>query len=295
MVTSLFAMPVALAVDIGGTKFEAAIVTDAGEIRERVRVDSTQASDEEQLFARLAQIIESLTLTGVDVCGVGSGGPMLRNGEEVSPLNIGVWRDFPLRSRLADLTGLITFVDNDAKALALAEGWLGAAVGVANYIAMVVSTGVGGGIVLDGKLLDGAAGNAGHIGHVVVEPEGTELPGHVRGVLEGEAGGTAIAFRTGAGASEASAAERARAGTMVGRAVGSVANLLDLQLAVVAGSVALGYADDFFDAAQLECDRVAQLQHSVGTRIVPAGLASDGPLIGAAAVGFRGLGYCLGR
>ncbi len=294
MLTSLSVMPVALAVDIGGTKFEAATVTNTGEIRGRVRVDSTAPSDAEELFSRLAGIVESFDLGSVDVCGVGSGGPMLPNGEEVSPLNIGAWRDFPLRSRVAELTGLPTFVDNDAKALALAEGWLGAAVGVSNYIAMVVSTGVGGGIVLNGKLLDGALGNAGHIGHVVVEPEGTELPGHVRGVLEGEASGTAIAFRTGAPASVASVVERARAGTMVGRAVGSVANLLDLRLAVVAGSVALGYGDDFFAAAQLECDRVARLQHSVGTRIVPAGLAAEGPLIGAAAVGFSGAGYCTG-
>lgn len=287
-------MPVALAVDIGGTKFEAAIVGDSGEIRERVRVDSTGASDGEALFARLAGIVESFDLDAIDVCGVGSGGPMRPDGEKVSPLNIGVWNDFPLRSRLAELTGLPTFVDNDAKALALAEGWLGAAVGVSNYIAMVVSTGVGGGIVLDGRLLDGASGNAGHIGHVVVEPEGTELPGHVRGVLEGEASGTAIAFRTGVPPSEASAFERSRAGTMVGRAVGSVANLLDLQLAVVAGSVALGYGDHFFVAAQLECDRVARLQHSVGTKIVAAGLADEGPLIGAAAVGFTGSGHGIG-
>ena len=72
--------------------------------------------------------------------------------------------------RLAEATGLATFVDNDAKALALGEGWRGAAAGVDNFIAMVMSTGVGGGIVLDGRLLDGSDGNAGHIGHVVVVP-----------------------------------------------------------------------------------------------------------------------------
>lgn len=287
-------MAVALAVDIGGTKFEAATVDGAGEIHGRVRVDSTGADDGEELFGRLAGIIETIDLPGVDVCGVGSGGPMRRDGERISPLNIAVWRDFPLRSRLAALTGLDTFVDNDAKALALAEGWLGSAAGVSNYIAMVVSTGVGGGIVLDGRLLDGAAGNAGHIGHIVVEPEGTELSGHVRGVLEAEASGTAIGFRTGAPPNEAPVKERIRAGTMVGRAVGSVANLLDLQLAVIAGSVALGYGEDFFAAAQRECDRVARLQHTVGTRIVPSALADKGPLIGAAAVGFAGSGHCIG-
>ncbi len=73
-----------------------------------------------------------------------------------------------------------------------------------------------------------------------------------------------------------------------------MANLLDLQLAVVAGSVALGYGDVFFDAAQAEVDRVARLQHSLGTRIVPAGLGEEGPLVGAAAVAFRGLGLDVG-
>ncbi|MDW3218525.1 MAG: ROK family protein [Acidimicrobiales bacterium] len=281
----------ALAIDIGGTKFEVAVVDGAGSVTERARVSSKGAADGEELFDRLVGLIDGVDLAALDVCGVGSGGPMRRGGVAVSPLNIGVWRDFALRERVAAATGLTTFVDNDAKALALAEGWLGAARGVANYIGMVVSTGVGGGIVLDGRLLDGDDGNAGHIGHVVVEPGGTELPGHLRGVLEAEASGTAIAFRTGADARHADREERRRAGTMVGRAVGSVANLLDLQLAVVAGSVALGFGDEFFAAAQAEIDRVAVLQHSVGTRIIPAGLGSDGPIVGAAAVGFAGLGH----
>lgn len=283
----------ALAVDIGGTKFEVAVVDDGGEITERARSSSKGASDADDLFDRIADLIGGVDLAGIDVCGVGCGGPMRRGGVAVSPLNIEVWRDFPLRDRVAALTGLPTFVDNDAKALALAEGWLGAARGMRNYIGMVVSTGVGGGIVLDGRLLDGDDGNAGHIGHVVVEPDGTALPGHLEGALEAEASGTAIAYRTGAPAEHADLDERRRAGTMVGRAVGSVANLLDLQLAVVAGSVALGYGADFFEAAQAEVDRVAVLQHSEGTRIIPAGLGGDGPIIGAGAVGFTGLGHDL--
>jgi glucokinase len=280
----------ALAIDIGGTKFEVALVGRDGRVRERSRAVSTGATDGEELFSRLAGLIAGIELSGVDVCGVGSGGPMRAGGVAVSPLNITVWRDFPLHGRIAELTGLPTFVDNDAKALALAEGWKGAARGVRNYIGMVVSTGVGGGIVLDGRLLDGNEGNAGHIGHVVVEPCGTCLPGHVQGVLEAEASGTGIAFRTGAPAEQADDAERIRAGTMVGRAVGSVANLLDLRLAVVAGSVALGFGEIFFAAAQEEIDRIATLQHSSGTTIRPAALGGDGPLVGAAAVGFAGLG-----
>jgi glucokinase len=214
---------------------------------------------------------------------------MTRGGEEVSPLNIPAWRGFPLRRRLADATGLPTFVDNDAKALALGEGWRGAAAGVENFIAMVVSTGVGGGIVLDGRLLDGASGNAGHIGHVVVEPEGRMCVCGGRGCLEAEASGPAIAAATGRPAADADAATIARTGMLVGRAVGSVANLLDLRLAVVAGSVALGFGAPFFTAAQAEVDLRSRLDFSAGARVIPAGLGERGPLVGAAAVGWRGL------
>jgi glucokinase len=82
----------------------------------------------------------------------------------------------------------------------------------------------------------------------------------------------------------------ARTGALVGRAVASVVNLLDLRLAVVAGSVALGFGTAFFTAAQEELDRRARLAFSTGARIVPAGLGDAGPLVGAAAVGWRGAG-----
>jgi glucokinase len=215
---------------------------------------------------------------------------MTAGGEAVSPVNIGGWRGFPLRSRLAELTRLPVYVDNDAKALALAEGWIGAAAGLDDFLAMVVSTGVGGGIVLDGRLLDGEAGNAGHIGHITVEPEGHLCGCGAVGCLEAEASGSAIERITGAPAAEASHEVRVRTGTLVGRAVGSVANLLDLRVALVAGSVALGFGGPFFEAAQDELDRRARLDFSTGATIREAGLGSDGPLIGAAAVGFRGLG-----
>ena len=195
-----------------------------------------------------------------------------------------------MATRLAEATGLDTFVDNDAKALALAEGWMGAAAGVDDFIAMVVSTGVGGGIVLDGRLLDGASGNAGHIGHLCVEPEGRACVCGAQGCLEAEASGTAIAAVTGRPAAEAGPEVVARTGRLVGRAVASVANLLDLGLAVVAGSVALGYGEAFFAAAQAELDARARLSFSADAHIVPAGLGAAGPLVGAAAVGWQGLG-----
>ena len=223
------------------------------------------------------------------VCGVGTGGPMTRGGEQVSPVNIPAWRSFPLHRRLTEATELPTFIDNDAKALALAEGWLGAARGVDDYVAMVVSTGVGGGIVLDGRLLDGADGNAGHIGHVCVEPDGRPCGCGARGCLEAEASGTAIAAITGRPAAEAPPDVVERTGRLVGRAVATVANLLDLRLAVVAGSVALGFGEPFFDAANAEIAVRARLEFSSGCELRRGGLGADGPLVGAAAVGWRGL------
>jgi glucokinase len=220
---------------------------------------------------------------------VGTGGPMTRGGEAISPMNIGGWRDFPLRGRLRESLGLPVFVDNDAKALALGEGWVGGAVGVPDYLAMVVSTGVGGGIVLDGRLLEGRDGNAGHIGHMTVEPDGHPCRCGNRGCLEAEASGTGIAAITGRPAAEANAEVVERVGTLVGRAVASVATLLDLRLALVAGSVALGYGEPFFAAAQAEMDRRARLDYAVGATIAPGALGDRGPLVGAAAVGFRGL------
>jgi len=280
----------ALAVDVGGTKLATGLVDDAGRLLTRAERPTGEGSDGEALFGRLVEAVDEVR-AGAEpvVCGVGCGGPMAPGGEEVSPLNIAAWRRFPLRARLAEHTGLPTAVDNDAKALALGEGWVGAAAGERDFIAMVVSTGVGGGIVLDGRLLDGAAGNAGHIGHVIVEPDGAPCGCGARGCLEAEASGTAIRRLTGRPPAEAGPDVRARTGRLVGRAVASVANLLDLRLAVVAGSVALGYGEDLFAAAQEELDARCRLDFSVGTRIVPAGLGADGPLVGAGAVGWRSL------
>jgi glucokinase len=281
-------MQVALAVDIGGTKLAAGLVTASGELVASAGAPTPETDDAGAIFAVVLALVDAVGGDGeITVCGVGCGGPMRAGGEAVSPLNIPGWRDFPLRSRLEESTGLRTFVDNDAKALALGEGWRGAAAGARDFIAMVVSTGVGGGIVLDGRLLDGANGNAGHIGHVVVEPDGRPCACGGRGCLEAEASGRSIAAATGHPPEEAPPEVVVRTGTLVGRAVASVVNLLDLPLAVVAGSVALGFGPPFFAAAQRELDLRARLDFARGARIVPAGLGSDGPLVGAGAVGWR--------
>jgi glucokinase len=287
-------LEVVLAVDFGGTKLAAGRVDGAGVLTDQRAVPTPTEGSAEDLWGVLAGLVSSVGRGDEAAVGVGCGGPMEPGGATVSPLNVPAWRGFPLRDRLSALTGLPVHIDNDAKALALGEGWVGAARGVRNYVAMVVSTGVGGGIVLDGRLLDGATGNAGHIGHVIVEPGGRTCACGAQGCLEAEASGPSIRAATGLDPQEVGEDVRRRVGTLVGRAVATVANLLDLRLAVVAGSVALGYGETFFAAAQAELDVRARIEFARGARILPAGLGDAGPLVGAAAVGRRGLGLDLG-
>jgi len=282
-------VPRYLAVDVGGTKLDVGVVDGAGSVLARRRAPTRAPAEGggdalgEALVALCREV--AAEADGVAVVGVGCGGPM--EGDLVSPLNIPVWRGFPLRATLEEALGLPVAVDNDAKALALGEGWLGAATGVDDYIAMVVSTGVGGGIVLDGRLLDGALGNAGHIGHVIVEPGGAECGCGARGCLEAECSGLHLERRLGRPAAEATPDVVERTGRLVGRGVASVCNLLDLRLALVAGSVALGFGAPFFRAAQAELDECARLAFSAGAVVRAGGLGPDGPLLGAAAVARR--------
>ncbi len=287
---------VALAVDIGGTKLAAGLVERAGELLWSSAALTLVERSAEDIFGTLSRLLDKalkasslMELTPI-VVGAGCGGPMVMGGEDVSPLNIPSWRRFPLKRALQKYCGLEAFVDNDAKAIALAEAWAGAAKDTKNFIGMVVSTGVGGGLVVDGKLLGGEAGNAGHIGHVIVEPEGADCACGAKGCLEAEVSGLSIERRIGMPAEFASLEERKRAGCLTGRAIACSANLLDLKLAVIGGSVALGFGSVFFASAQRELDRLACLDFSFGSKVVPAALGEKAPLIGAAAVGFSGLG-----
>ena len=289
-------MDLALSIDIGGSKIAVGLVTRNGELIDRTQFVVNAQDSSEELFDDLSRAVDAQLLRAVDhhgvrpsVVGVGSAGPITANVETISPLNIPQWRGFELRQRLETLTGLPVFGDGDAKALALAEGWLGAARGVDNFMAMVVSTGVGGGIVLNGQLLDGETGNAGHIGHVIVEPNGRRCTCGGRGCLEAEASGPAIEAITGRSPTQPTYEIMVRTGRLVGRGVASACNLLDLKLVVVGGSVALGFGATFFNAAQRTLDELCTIDFSRKARIVPTRLSDEGPLIGASAVGWRGL------
>ena len=146
-------MQLALAVDVGGTKLAAGLVTAEGDLVTSASSPTPRDVDAESLFSVVLALCDAVGGDGeVVVCGVGCGGPMTRGGEEVSPLNIPAWRDFPLRQRLAAAFNLPCCVDNDAIALAVGERWRGAGHGSNDMLGMVVSTGVGGGVILDGRV-----------------------------------------------------------------------------------------------------------------------------------------------
>jgi glucokinase len=229
-----------------------------------------------------AQMLQ--TEVRIEACGVGCGGPMTLGGESVSPLNIPDWRGFSLLSAIESATGLKTYIANDAQALVLGEVWCGSAIGVSDVIGMVVSTGVGGGIVSNNKLVTGHLGNAGHIGHVIVEPDGRLCECGAHGCLEAHVSGRSIEAITGKPSEHATNEVKIEAGKLVGRALVSVGALMDLQLCVIGGSVALGFGALFFESVQHELDRSARLEFIRGMRVLPVGLGDAAPLIGAASL-----------
>ena len=283
-----------LAVDVGGTKIAAGIVDSSGTLLRAATAPTPREPDPEAVFAALTSAVAQVQPDGVRALGVGSAGPMSAGGVTVSPLNIAGWNGFPLLERLEREYSLPTVVDGDAKALALGEGWRGAGAGVDDFLAMVVSTGVGGGLVVDGRLLDGAAGNAGHVGHVVVVPDGAPCGCGGQGCLEAEISGTGIARRLGAPAQEAGPEEVERAGRLLGLGLASVVNLLDLSVVLVGGSVALGYGEPFFAAANTALRRWSRLDFAAGCEVRPIGLVTDGPLVGAGGLAWRMLGQDVG-
>ena len=304
-----------LALDIGGTKFAAALVDPTGRAISARRVPTPRAGDvdAEGLWATLTSLLDQVVggVEVIDGVGVGSGGPMQWPDGEISPLNIPGWRDFPLRARLRErFPGLPVRVHNDAVCVTVGEHWRGAGRGNDNVLGMVISTGVGGGLVLDGRLIYGSSGNSGHVGHVVADPDGPSCECGGVGCLEAIARGPAIVNwaqqhgwrREMPGltardvADDASRGDPAalaayeRAGHAAGVALASVAALCDLEVIAIGGGVAQA-GSLLFDPLHAAYAEHARLDFVRDVRIVPAALGQDAGLIGAAALILAGDRY----
>ncbi|MEV0534919.1 ROK family protein [Kitasatospora sp. NPDC050463] len=246
-----------LAIDIGGTKLAAAIVTGDGQVIHHREVPTPTATQEQAhlvtgaLTELAADVAGELPLAGV---GIASAGPIDTARGTISPVNIPAWRDFDIVDAVSDAVGgPDPVLIHDSTAAALGEHWLGAGRGSNALLGIVVSTGIGGGLVLDGRPLSGSAGNAGFIGHLTADPAGERCACGRTGCVETGASGPAMvrwAHANGwTGHSTPELAEAAAAGDRIPVAafrrgtdhlatgIITATILLDLDLVVIAGGV----------------------------------------------------------
>jgi glucokinase len=302
--------PAAIGIDIGGTKLAAGAVGPDGAVLSRARRD-TPADDVDGILAAVGDVVAELAPDGGLPIGVGAAGLVDADGAVRYAPNL-EWEDLPLRDVLAERLGVPVTVDNDANVAAWGEFRLGAGREASSSMVMLtIGTGVGGGLVLDGRLVRGASGMAGEMGHMVVDAGGPRCPCGNLGCLEALASGTAIgrtardvlrredlpvptALRdldelTGKSVTavaregdEVAVGVLASVGWWLGVGIASLVNVLDPQLVVVgggamqAGELLLGPA------------RESAASHLLGRSkrslppIAPAALGDDAGVVGAA-------------
>ena len=188
-----------LAIDIGGTQFGLALVTPKGQVIKHVQCP-TNRSDNAQ--TRIENILrQSKTLIEqspkpVSACGIGFGGPVNFTTQRIiNSTHVVGWDNCPLPEIIRDTLGLPTIIDNDANVGALGEFTFGAGKNTRHLIFYTVSTGIGGGIIIDGNIYRGGNGNAGELGHVPILPNGPKCDCGNRGCLEALCSGTAMGKR----------------------------------------------------------------------------------------------------
>ncbi|MFE3941914.1 ROK family protein [Streptomyces sp. NPDC059118] len=300
------------ALDIGGTKIAAALVDGGGALLVRAQRPTPARESAETVMGAVTEVLDELSgspLWGrATAVGIGSAGPVDASAGTVSPVNVPGWRDFPLVERVGKAVGgLPVGLVGDGVAMTAAEHWLGAARGYDNALCMVVSTGVGGGLVLGGKLHPGPTGNAGHIGHVSVDLDGDPCPCGSRGCVERIASGPNIARRAleagwrpgpdgDASAAAVAAAARAgdetalasfeRAAQALAAGIAATAALVEIDIAVIGGGVA-GAGDILFAPLRRALRRYATLSFIRRIEVAPAVMGTDAGLVGAAAAAAR--------
>ncbi len=192
-----------LGLDIGGTKLAAGVVDSAGQARSFLVQPTANGRGPDAVLAdlialgRRAVAASGVPWSDIGAIGIGCGGPLdTERGVLVAPPHLPGWRDVPVTSIAQRELGRPAYVENDATAAAAGEHRCGAGAGASNIVYLTISTGVGGGVVIDGRLYRGAAGNGGELGHVTVDWNGRLCRScGRRGCLEAYVSGTSIAER----------------------------------------------------------------------------------------------------
>jgi len=195
------------AIDIGGTKIALGLSDTEGREPAFRRFPTRLADGPHAVMRTALEELERMAReegARVRSAGVGCGGPLDRErGLVLSPPNLPGWDEFPVVRIIEERLGVPVALDNDANAAALGEHEYGAGRGLRHLVYMTISTGIGGGLIIGGRLVHGVGDGAGEVGHMIVEPGGPLCPCGARGCLEALCSGTSIARR---------AAERVRAG-----------------------------------------------------------------------------------
>ncbi len=309
-----------IGIDLGGTKISTALVDAAGRIIGRDYCQTQAAEGRRAVVERMVdaarRVMDEADLAPAQVTavGVGSPGPIdSRTGVVTTPPNLPGWKNVPLKQLIEEALGITTFLENDANAAALGEHRFGAGQGVQNMIYVTASTGIGGGLILNGQLYSGTTGAAGEIGHITVLPWGPYCGCGNRGCLEALASGTAIAregrelVRRGvptliaelaAGDPElvtarlvAEAADKgdieaqeilAEAMTYLGVGMASLVNLFNPELIVIGGGLTK-MGERLFGPVRRAIERRAFPPAARAVRVVPAALGDDVGVLGAVA------------
>lgn len=316
---------VVVALDLGGTRVRVARVDAGWGVHDRSEVATPVDDGPDAIVAACIARIRSVLDTGERAgksapvaIGISAPGPIdPRAGVILDPPNLGpAFRDIDLAARVAAAIGLPTVLDRDTQAAALAELLVGAATSTRDFVYLTVSTGIGGAIMTDGRLLRGPDGTAGELGHLVIDLDGPRCGCGARGHLEGIASGTGmgrlavaeahagrsawLAARlqergdgrlTGRDVADAEAAGDAAAAAIVSRAreafaaaCVTIADIFDPDLIVVGGGIADAQGDRLLTPAQRAVTQLAFRAPARRTRVVAAGLADDVGLVGAAAL-----------
>lgn len=291
-----------LVLDIGGTKIAAGLVDPDGNLLYQNREPTPHSTDAEVVWAAVERTIADALDHESDVEGVGisAAGPIHLPDATISPVNMPAWRSFPIRDRVAAaVPGVPVRLAGDGLCMALGEHWRGAGQGAAFLLGMVVSTGIGGGLILGGAPYSGRTGNAGHVGHVVVDPGGPPWSCGARGCVEAIASGPHLAAwareQGWAGTDAKELAEAASAGdeiaqrafgrgaTAIAAMIASVAAVCDLDRVVIGGGVAKA-GPVLFDPLREALRTYARLDFIAGLQVTPAALGGEAGLVGAAAL-----------
>jgi len=316
-----------IGIDLGGTKISTALVDTAGTIiahdyRETHATEGQKAVIERMLdAARRVMVRAGVNQAQVAAAGIGAPGPLdVEAGVVVAPPNLPGWDRVPLRRLIESRLGITTFLENDANAAALGEYRFGAGRGVEHMIYVTASTGIGGGLILNGRLYHGASGMAGEIGHITIMPYGPLCGCGNRGCLEALASGTAIARQAGERVARGAptliadlaggdpervtaklVAEAASQGDMeaqeilaeamhyLGIGMANLVNLFNPQLIVIGGGLT-NIGEMLFGPVQRAIDRRALPTLAQAVRVVRAELGDNAGVLGAAAVALAQIG-----